>query len=49
MPLLDRQMEAPVRLCPLCGEEQYQMDQSWPWRGRRICVACLSRLEEEED
>lgn len=49
IPLLDRQLEAPVRLCPLCGAEQYQMDQSWPWHGRRICGACLSRLEEEED
>ena len=35
--------------CPICGGEQYRWDRAALWHGRRVCLPCLARLEEEEE
>ncbi len=38
-----------MRLCPLCGQEQYRYDPVQLWRGRRVCAACLDRLQAMQE
>jgi len=33
----------------VCASEQYCRDRGRLWRGRRVCPACYSRLEKEEE
>ncbi len=47
--LRDSQGERPRWLCPVCGAEQYCRDRGRLWRGRRVCAACFSRIEEKEE
>ncbi|MCI8423483.1 MAG: hypothetical protein HFF50_08135 [Lawsonibacter sp.] len=49
LPPLDRQQDRPMRLCPLCGQEQYRYDPVQLWRGRRVCAACLDRLQAMQE
>ena len=48
-PLRDSQDDAPVRLCPICGGEQYRWDMAGLRQGRLICAACLARKKEEDE
>jgi len=48
-PLRDSQEDRPCWLCPVCAAEQYCRDRGRLWRGRRVCPACFSRLEKEEE